>query len=410
MTLRQPLLILSLSLACAASSPACQSPNTGSTIHSHEGQLHQDAVAIVRDSLKGQSDTLPLRALAIATRHNTRDFDDAAQLLLEHEQLQIAGAAALYLQQPDLQVREQAIASLRSPNPTIRASMIRGISRVMGESARTLVLPGLQDESAKVRRAVVSAIIRYGNPSDYAILLKTANSDPSPQVRARALRGLRAQPGQNLESLIARSLQDDYLGTRLAAISLLDSWGGKDSTERLQALAVPGDFPAAIRAAVALHKRKGVDSSVLLLAAIQSTDWEVRASALNAAAQCTDKKQAKAIASQASSDTHAGVKLAAARLHRRLGNTAEGNTLFHRVLSTGTLPDRLSAATELASHGDSVALQLLSRLSLQGSPAQRNAAIYAQASARIVSEGLLASLRDPNPEIRLSAAEALLSQ
>ncbi len=405
-------LFLGYSIVAILLSGACKSPMS-TRVHNLSESNERTAIAIVNQGLQDNSPKLKLRALAIASRQRDVDFGQSVRPLLNNSHEMVAGASALYLHNSNSHADEIAdkIAEhhLQSSSEHVRAFMLAGIARTRGPSSRELVLAGLSDKSARVRRVVTTAMGSWGHAQDRQRLAAIAESDSSPHVRSRALRALFHQKQGDM-GLITSALQDNYVGARLAAIALLDKFGEDTSVQKLRALATPGDFPTALSAAAALFQRNKADMSELLSAALQSPDWETRASALNAATRCAPRHYALEMAILASADTHVQVSLTAARLLRRLGEDTRASATFQRVLRSEILADKLSAAADLAIIGDANAMQLLSSLSMSGSTDERIAAIDVQRASRVVSEGLLASLTDPALEIRLAAADALLSQ
>ncbi|MBL4633649.1 MAG: HEAT repeat domain-containing protein [Kofleriaceae bacterium] len=405
-------LFLSCSIAAIMLSSACKSPGP-KRVHNLSESDERKAITIVNQGLRDNSPELKLRALTIASRQKEVDYGQSVRPLLTDSHEMVASASALYLHNSTLHADGSAdkLAEqyLQSSSEHVRAFMLAGIARTRGSSSRALVLSGLSDKSARVRRVAVAAMGSWRQAEDWQRLVATAQSDSSPRVRSSALRAL-LHHKQGDEGLIASALKDSYVGARLAGIALLNKFGEDTSLQELRSLAMPGDFPTALSAAAALYQRNKADMSELLSAALQSPDWETRASALNAATRCAPRQYAIKMAILASADTNVQVSLTAARLLRRLGEDTRASATFQLVLRSETLADRLSAAVDLAIIGDANAMQLLSQLSMSGSTAQRIAAIDLQRSSRVVSEGLLASLSDPELEIRLAAADALLSR
>jgi len=375
--------------------------------------VQEQAIQAVHAGLRSSSVAHRLRALAITRKRELHGLRESVRALLASSNAMVAGAAALHLQNSDPRASEIAIAKLSSPDEHVRAFMLRGLVRNLGNKAQQHILLGLQDQSSRVRKVAVSALLLGPKSEALALLLQIAHSDTGPQVRARALIGLLkvgAEEGKRMQETIARALGDRYIGARIAGVALLQKFGHNNSTQTLTSLSQSDDVPLALRAAVVLRKQSGADMKWVVLAAMQSAEPEARAAALNTAAECTDKEGALEIARQGATDKIAELRLTAARLFLRLGQKEEAMQLFRDHLISDKLSDVLMAATELANEGDEEALHLLSRMSESGSTADRIATLDAQRSAGILSEGVLACLQDPELALRLAAADALLAK
>ena len=350
------------------------------------------------------------RAIQIVERHQREELSDSVSDLLVHDADLGAAAAAVALLTSDFSAPRIAPELLRSGNAKARAMVVKGIAKKVGRASRADIVPALNDPDVTVRRSAVDAIGRWKHKDDAKLLHESARLDKDPQVRSRSLRALISMgPSEGVVQLATRALDDSYLGSRVAAVALLGKYGGDSAQAQLQTLAESSDFPVALRAATALFKRSGLDQLAVVQRAYASADWMTRSTALNTVASATTRDSALAFAGRGMADTRLEVRLTAARLLLKLGVVEPALKAFREALGADQLSPRLIAATDLARRDDPDAINLLSRMAQTGPRKQREAAFAAHRAAGIVTTGLVAGLGDTNIEVRLTAADMVVS-
>lgn len=374
------------------------------------------AMSDLWQALQVPSPEIQARAVSIVEQHQIEKLADDVRKLLGSDSDLVAAAASAALITSHPAAPRIAVDLLSSDNPRARAIVVRSIGKKAGRIARADVYPALTDKSPLVRRAAVAAIASWKNSDDSPRLVKVAGSDSDPQVRAGAMRSLLSKGGEAAMLLARKKLSpegfDPYLGARLAAVAVLDTHGGAEDQALFLGLRGSEDLSMALRAARALHRREKQDNRALLDSALSSDKPATRSSALNSAATLLSKEQALAFARRALHDPTPSVQLAAARLLLNLSpaDNAPDDAIFamKEALKSPTHSMKLQAASDLAQRGDTDAIALLSRLAIEGSPEEREAAIYAHKNAAIISEGLISALGDSSIAIRLAASDVIL--
>ncbi len=348
------------------------------------------------------------RTIHIIASNNVEKLASEVRDALGNDSDLVAASAAVALLRSHPAAPHLATELLASASPRVRALVVAGIGKKIGRKALGDLLPALSDVDPLVRRAAVSAIASWKNKKDAARLISIAASDTDGQVRSRALRGLLAKGGDGVVALAQAALDDSYLGAQLAGLALLEKFSESDAIERAKVLVNQPHVGLAMRAAVILYKNDGVAQNQAIAKAFASPDWSSRAAALNTAAEVMSEADAAALAKQGLADVHEDVRIAAARLLIRLGDVDAGRKALARALGSNQLAPRLAAATELARMGDAAAIALLGQLARSGNAEQRQAALGAHKTAKVLSDGLVAALGDENIDVRLAAADALL--
>ncbi len=374
--------------------------------HQDQGLYRKMAIAVVQMRLQSAASSSTPLAIAIVRKQELHELEQFVRPWMQVSDPRIASEASL-LFLSEAQGRGAAMQWLDSGSARRRAAMLPTLGAALGEGVRSQVTAALVDEDAGVRWAALSVLASWKTPSDRSVFLRVAVEDESGRVRSRALRALAVYPDPVPAALLAHALTDAYTGVRVAAVDAI----AKDSPsagQRLKELADSEDFSVALRASVHLYKVSGQDARLLLARAMEAEQWTTRAAALYAAAGCTSPSQALQLARRGDADEHWEVRLAAAGLAIRLGHRQLGVQWLQQVVLQAPLESKRSAAILLAEQGEENVDKILSEMSVQGSEAERGAALTAHGAAKVVSEGLINALADPSPALRLLAAQALL--
>jgi len=235
--------------------------------------------------------------------------------------------------------------------------------------------------------------------------LGTRLGDPSPAVRATAAVALHEMP-QAAEVLRA-VLDGNDADAKVIAIDAIGGLAG--GKERLAALAADRDVRVRARVATAIAQWKPNDARALLSKLLHDEDAGVRGQALAGLALFGDRG-ALADVTQALDDPSLGVRLAALGALVRLGRDAVGTQLL--ALGSGKDPYvALRAAVQLSRAGrEQAALPEVRAAAEDRNPAVRAAAMNAAGELGRDGNALAtAHLRDPDVDVRLAAARAVIA-
>jgi HEAT repeat protein len=298
---------------------------------------------------------------------------------------------------------------MTSSDPRARAIVIEGLGRKIKELARDDITRALSDKDPKVRLAAVGALDRIASGQDTSALVAAARSDADGRVRARALRALsRGQRALQVD-LAARALDDDYVGTRLAAVEYLERHGGDLASGHLVKAAASEDPLVRIRAAVALYKAGRGDGREVIVAALENKAWPVRAAAVNSISRAVPKSSALRLAGSALADRRIEVRLAAARALLALGSERMAVAELEKALDDASASNRLDAAVDLARLGKKRARDVLAELAEHRDLKVRTMAMPLQRFASDhPTRGLVRALGDDSAALRMQAAELIL--
>jgi|GEM_PF-1492153 len=313
--------------------------------------------------------------------------------------------------------------ALDGPDARARAIAIEGIGRKLGSRARADIEAALDDSDPAVRLAAVAAFAGIAeNAPDHARLATIASSDADGAVRARALGGLGTMedaPASTVLGAAKAALRDSYLGARLAAVALIGRRGGPDDTSLLVELGDGKDGFVAARAAVALAQRGEVDRGFRIARRlVDSTEWSVRAAALNALSELRNREAAAQTARPLLGDGDLRVALAAARAMLAADHRADAVGVFRAAAAVEDESVRLQAAVDLVRVGERRGIEVLEALGQSNDPSIRKGAVRAHARVRdadyrdlpdpALAPGLVNGLADTSAEVRVAAAATLL--
>ncbi len=263
------------------------------------------------------------------------------------------------------------------------------------------------DGDIRVRARVATAIAQW-KPDGARALLDKLLRDEDAGVRGQALAGLARLGDRDALGEISAALEDRSLGVRLAALGALVRVGRDAVGSQLLALGsgprASQDRFVALRAAVQLS-RVGVAGATLPVvgAAANDSDPVLRVAAMNAAGELGRQGYALALAHLADPDLD--VRLAAARAATATGRHDEALPVLVSALDG---PRRLDADDELARLGVVRGLGVLQSAARSPDARDRRAALSLLAPLSAGRDALVAALADPDAEIRLDAAGALL--
>jgi HEAT repeat protein len=375
----------------------------------------------------GETDTKAVRTLALTTlwrglrvpsgsirtktiqaieRLEVEDLAEEVAELIADDDDEVAAAAAVALLKSHPQAPHLAAELAKSDSAKARAIAIAGIGRKVGKLARADLVDALSDRDAAVRRAAVTAVLKFAEAEDLDRLVTMAHDDPDGPLRARVIRGLANKQHAKLLELGQAALLDPYLGARLAGVHLLDKLGARD---KLTEVAQSMDMMVAFRAAIAVHSAGGAPAVELMQQGVASKEWTIRASALNALDRVVSRDRALQMATAALGDSQVQVKLAAARLLMRLGDNKRAKTELLAVARGDDLAAAVDASIDLVRLGDSVGIATFEKAGASADSDLRRRAIRAHQVSRVLTTSLVTSLADELIENRIIAAEILLA-
>lgn len=377
--------------------------------HQRRRHYDEDAIRLIaRGTLRAAATdaAASLRARAVgAMRRAGRGFDDALEARLGDVDPVVRAAAAAARYRHSERARRLARQLAVGSEPRARALALEAISAAGG--ARALLEDALADADPAVRRAAVRGLAAFGDADDTPRLIEVATRDGDGTVRAEALAAMTMGSRGGIFAAGDAALADDYLGSRLAAVAIL-SRSGQPGLARLRQLAESNDAYVALRAVVALRKA-GVDVHTdAVERALGHRLWSVRAAGLNAVAEVAPRAVALDLIGRALVDEREEVRLAAARVLARLGEHGRAAQTFYSALESPRDPPRLQAAIALYRMGDDGGLKALATLLESPQPATRAAAAALYAQTEHITLPLVGALADPDPGVRLAAAETLL--
>ncbi len=372
--------------------------------------LRSMALSTLWQGLYSPSSKVKIAAIQTAERLDLAPLaEPVAERMGDDDPAVVAAAAVAVLRShPDAPFVARDL--LDSDSARARAIVVEGIGRKAGKHARADLAAMLGDPSPEVRRAAVNVVWKFATAKDVRKLLQIATTDDTGNVRAAALRVLARKNFKGAVDAAHHALTDDYLGARLAAVALLDRRGGKGADDDLLVLSRSDDLFVALRAAVALSKR-GHPSLPVEVArrALASDQWTVRAAGLNALAQAGAKTEALPVVRPATSDASVHVRLAAARALLRFGAKDAAVALFVASLNADDDSARVQAAVDLAVLKDPRGVAAIEQLATAPSPHTRLAAVRAHIQLGRPTAGLVGAIADENADVRMAAADVILS-
>lgn len=152
---------------------------------------------------------------------------------------------------------------------------------VRDPTALRATLDAAADPDARVRRVAVHALAEIDTP-DAREVLRTATGDPDPEIRARALRGLRAHEGS--AELARASLSDPVAGVRIEAATAVLAAGPDPFADRTMRELLEDPDPAVRAEAVEALVASGERDASLLEGRLSDPASLVRAAAVRAVA------------------------------------------------------------------------------------------------------------------------------
>lgn len=372
------------------------------------GLLRTMANTVLWQALRTPSPPINVKAIQVIERLELESFAADVNERVLHDDDYVAAAAAVAVMRSYPPAPRVAADLLRSDDVRARRIAVAGVGRKVRAKARAELTDATRDRDAGVRRAAVHALGALDSNEDTALLIDLATSDGDGPVRAAALAGLGRGERAGIIDVARKALADEYLGARLAAVSLLAERGGAAIDSELIALAQGDDAFVALRAAALVHKRGGAPIVGPLERALGDAAWNVRAAAINAAAAIAPREVALDLITRRLVDDRVEVRLAAARalVQYRLGDRVRD--VLVAALGDGRDDPRVDAAAQLARMDDPLGLEHLSKLAGAASPATRAAAVRAHLDAGRPSPGLVAALADEDLDVRVDAAETIL--
>jgi len=374
------------------------------------GVLRVMAMTMMWQGLRVPSATVRTRTIQAVERLELEDLADDVSLLITNDDDRVAAAAAIAMLKADPSAGRVAADSLTSNNVQARIIAIRGVGRKVGAKTRADIVARFKDDNASVRMAAVTVVGNFASEKDTPRLMAMAVGDAEGSVRATALRALRKGKRKGLLAAATTALKDKYLGARLAGVELLGHLGS-GTRSQLKALAGGADLFVALRAITVLGTHaKHSDISKATSKALTNTSWEIRVAAINTLSSAAYSKANRA--SQAIAlltDKQVDVRIAAARALLDTQHRPAAISALAAALTDGNDSVRLQAARNLVRAKDPRGIQTIAALLKSSSASTRAAAISAHVGARTITLALVRALADESAELRIQAAEALLT-
>ncbi|MBA7599370.1 hypothetical protein ES703_06402 [subsurface metagenome] len=229
----------------------------------------------------------------------------------------------------DRKVIEALGTALRQdPFRGVRAGAARALGEVKTKAARDALLPGLHDEHARVRRAVITALGNYvGDSQVVAALENVFHSDSSYFARAEAVKSIARLSALNaydicMEALEVASYQEVIRCAALSGLVVLKDPRGVDHALKLADYGQP--FQVRIEAVSALAglgrhipKRKK-EIRERLVALLEDPHFRVRTAVISALGRLGDPKTLKALEASLEREPHFRHRKAAREVIRKI--------------------------------------------------------------------------------------------
>jgi len=372
--------------------------------HYDETAMRAMAVTTLDHALRASAAEVRRSAVRAVARMSDKRLRVSLAKLLDDKDETVAAATAVVLAAKNKRALATAERLLKSANDSARATAVIALGRVA--KRRQVAVAALKDKAPRVRRAGVSALSSLEG-SATAELTAVAKSDADGTVRASALQALARRKLDSSLTLAKLALADKYVGSRLAAIGLLRH-SGKEGQDLLLGLTNSADAFVALRAAVALVHLSGKRRPGAVDRALNSSEWTVRAAALNALGEVVEKPEAIRLARRALTDVRVEVRLTAARALARNGLNGAAMGVFQTALNDARESIRIQGAIQLLRLDEGSGRRALAKLLRSKNVSTRTAAVRAYSRADNATLTLIAALADKAPEVRVVAAESLI--
>ncbi|MEO8840664.1 MAG: HEAT repeat domain-containing protein [Kofleriaceae bacterium] len=364
--------------------------------------LHDLSTATLAQALASPSTILKLRAIATIEELEISDLAEDVGQAMNDEDERVQAAASVAVIHGFAQAAHVAADMLHADNAEARRIALEGVAKKIGKIALPDIEKGATDRDPRVRAVAVRWLGHYKDADAVTVCTKRLH-DPDENVRAAAATAL-AQIGLgDIAAVAKRALADKALVVRLAGVGVLQSSKAQADYDTLVALADDPDALVALEAGLAVQQAHPELAAKAVQRALASTEWTVRAGAVNSLARALAKPEAIAAAKTATTDPELAVRLAAARVLAHAGDVAGATAVFAAALTD------VDAAADLGALGDPRGTAALDALASdpKRTPEQRAAAISAHRTARHVTPTLVGALADPSGLVRVEAAATL---
>lgn len=372
---------------------------------SHRDDLDKEllrdlSTATIAQALASPSVKLKMAAIEAVAQLEINDLADQVAERMTDDDDRVAATAAVAVLKGFPQAPEVADQMAHSDNAEARRIAIEGIGKKVGKLALADLEKAAADRDARVRRAAIHWLGSLKDKDAIEVLTKRMR-DPDDSVRAAAATALARIGIGDLAAYGKQALEDHSLAVRLAGLDLLAA-AHRDA----ELVALIDDADPMVALSAAIRSRKDLAPKVIDRA-LAADEWTIRAGVANMLSMAVDPPSAKTYAQRLISDTHPGVRLAAARALLHVGDRVTPRPVFTAALNDADFG--LQAATDLASLGDAAGIDALSNATRdpQKTPEQRAAAASAHSTARRVTPGLVAALADDSGLVRIKAAATL---
>ncbi len=299
------------------------------------------------------------------------------------------------------------MAAVRSPREALRAAALQALGEMSSPGVVGVVRGALADESSLVRQQAVLALGRLRDPEaaeDLLVLLEDADGDP--RLCFAAVRALGQIRNAAAVPRLLPLLADSRKGLRIAAVEALGQIRAAAAVQPLLEILRDTDRNLRRAAAEALGEIGDPQAAAPLVVALEDEHWSVRCAAAAAVARLRSPKAVPALVLRLD-DADATVRRAAVSA---LGEIADPRSASHLLSALSDAALQATAAEALRRLGTSALPEMERAFEAEGTERDVKrllielAGRFEDAAARRL---LLSALDDPDPAVRVEAAQAL---
>jgi HEAT repeat protein/cyclophilin family peptidyl-prolyl cis-trans isomerase len=187
---------------------------------------------------------------------------------------------------------------LTSGDRNVLIETVRALGRIADRSAAEPLLKIVGDATRDplVRLEAVSALGAIQAPEVAETLLDVLAADPSPPIRAAALRSIATADPENFVTVLSGLDPDPHWSVRAALATVLGTMSAETASARLQPLLDDTDQRVIPAALAALIKIRAPNAAAVLLDKLKADDFAVRAAAAAGIAELKPANGAAALA------------------------------------------------------------------------------------------------------------------
>jgi HEAT repeat protein len=348
-----------------------------------------------------------LAVLALARLRTERAVEVLADALMAdpNERVRMHATEALHPHADHDAARRALARAISDPNPQVAICAVNALAGRREEEVSAALLRRLGAGAPEVRAAVEAALaLRYR--SDLTPFVDWMMGNDVPELLTPAVRVLEAIADPVTFPLLSELARSRSPALRSASVRAMGALGTPEAAARIDSLAQ--DPSEDVRLAVLDVMTLGSDSVLRTASLRRDPSVEVRARAAAALERTTGAVARQAVkALEAMLDDVAARVRAAALASLAAISEPEGLRIFGRAWPETSLDTRLELRAEpraVAATG-----RLSVRLTTSSDSAERRCAVLAIGAlgAPRFHEHVLPALRDPSPEVRIAAVQAL---